>query len=358
MGQYYSELKAAWHIDRIAQLRAGEQIAPVELQFILSDLCNQACHFCAYRAEAGLSSEGFVEWEDGKRNHNPNRMIGRDKALEILDDAARMGVRSIIFTGGGEPTVHPNHLEIFQHALDLGLECSLNTNGILLRKGWEEVLSRFTYVRFSIDAGTADEYAAIRRVPSEQYQCALTNLAQVVEVCALRSCVVGAGYVVTPENYKNLVEGVRAIRATQAQYVRLASMQSTAQGAPFAHVLSEVHHYLHLAKGEATSDFEVIDLFDLVLGRTPAESLCGMQHFVLYIGGNLRVYRCCYTAYTQLGEIGDLREQSFGDWFKSTAKKEAIATFDARACAVCPLEHKNETIRYMVNQNPSHVNFV
>jgi MoaA/NifB/PqqE/SkfB family radical SAM enzyme len=354
----YSSLKAAWHLDRISSLRLGQQIAPVELQFIISDLCNQDCYFCAYRSETGLSARRFVEWKDGRRNHNPNRMIHRAKAVEILEDAYSLGVRSVIFTGGGEPTVHPDHLMLFSYAMELGFECSLNTNGLLLRKGWEDVYPKFKYIRFSIDAGCAEDYAKVRNVPAHQYDTVMRNLEEVVEQCAPEGCVVGTGYVITPNNYEALIPGIRAIRDTGAAYVRLASMQSTLQARPFVDVMPEIEKLLEAAEYQGTKDFQVIDLFDLTLGKKAAEPFCGMQQFVLYIGGNLKVYRCCYTAYEDIGEIGDLSDQTFAEWFGSEKKEKAIGEFDARSCRVCPLEHKNETIRYMMDPKPLHVNFV
>ena len=360
MNPAYSDLKAAWHIDRVAQLRKGEQIAPVELQFILSDFCNHSCSWCAYRSEKGLSSEGFVVYEEGKRNHNPNRMISYDKALEIIDDSKTLGVKSIIFTGGGEPTVHPGHMKIFQYALDAGFDCSLNTNGNLLRDGWRDVLPRFAYVRFSIDAGNAEEHARTRDIHVNMYPKILDNLKELVEevVRQKTECVVGTGYVVTPDNYVNLVEGVSRIRDTGAAYVRLASMQSTDGDKPFEGIRSSVRDQLEAAKELATDTFSVVDLFDSRLGRTPVHPFCGMQQYVLYIGANLHVYRCCYTAYTGLGDIGNLANQSFFSWFTSQQKRDAIASFDARQCVVCPLEDKNDAIRYAMNPKPLHVNFV
>jgi len=356
--QYYSDLKAAWHIDRIAQLREGKQIAPVELQLVLSDLCNHDCFFCAYRASTGLSAAEFVEWDGDKRIHNPNRMIPQHKAVEILNDASAMGVKSVIFTGGGEPTAHPQHIVLFEVALDLGLQCSLNTNGALLRKGWDTVLPQFKYVRFSIDAGTPEEYAQVRRVPASQYRKTLENLRQVVDACRGTDCVVGTGYVVTPDNYVNVVDGVRNIRDTGAAYVRLASMQSTEGMAPYQGNEVAVRAYLEIAEREATDDFQVVNLFNLTQGRKAADAFCGMQQFVLYVGGNQKLYRCCYTAYSKLGEIGDLRQQSLLEWFHSPEKEVAIGDFDARDCATCPLEHKNATMRYMMDPEPPHVNFV
>ena len=356
----YSDLKAAWHIDRVAQLREGKQIAPVELQFILSDLCNHSCEWCAYRAEKGLSTEQFVVYENGKRNSNPNRMIATEKALEILSDAKTLGVKSIIFTGGGEPTVHPDHMTIWSKALDMGFDCALNTNGQLLRDGWREVLPRFTYVRVSVDAGNAAEHAKTRSISEFVYPKVIANLTEIAAECRYKGseCVVGSGYVVTPENYINIYEGVKTLRDTGCAYVRLAAMQSTEGGKPFAAVRGAVREAIDRAKTLETDRFSVVDLFDSRLGRQPVSSFCGMQQYVLYIGANLRVYRCCYTAYSRIGDIGNLSDKTFSEWFYSDEKRSNIASFDARSCSICPLEDKNEAIRYAMNPKPLHVNFV
>ncbi|KKM02422.1 hypothetical protein LCGC14_1784650, partial [marine sediment metagenome] len=60
MSTLYSTLKAAWHQERLDTFRAGRIPPPVHIHMILSDLCNQDCHFCAYRMSGGLSSELFV----------------------------------------------------------------------------------------------------------------------------------------------------------------------------------------------------------------------------------------------------------------------------------------------------------
>ena len=124
----YSQQKFAWHSKQIDALRRGEVPKPVHVQLILSDLCNQSCVWCAYRSETGLSTELFKT----ATTINPNRKIETDKAKEILDDCFDMGVKAIQFTGGGEPTVHKDHLEIFSYAQTLQLETALVTNGIKL----------------------------------------------------------------------------------------------------------------------------------------------------------------------------------------------------------------------------------
>lgn len=356
----YSVLKAAWHTDRIDRMRRGEQVPPISLQLVLSDLCNHDCFFCAYRASNGFSSANFgVTEADGTHNHNPNRMIATPKARELLTDAALLGVKSVTFTGGGEPTVHPDHLALMRYALDdLHLDCSLNTNGALLRKGWEAVLPRFAYIRFSIDGGTAAEYAEIRRVTPNVYATVLANLTKLVAEVRRheRPCVVGTGYVVTPDNYVNLREGVARIRDTGATYVRLASLQSTEGVAIYGDRLEAAHTAIHEAKALATDRFAVVDLFDSAMGRRMDDPFCGFQQLVLYIGADLHAYRCCYVAYSDLGDVGDLSEQRLWEWFHSEGKRRLYGDFDARACAVCPLADKNNVIHYLVTE-PTHVNF-
>lgn len=320
-----------------------------------------AVHNCAYRASNGLSSEQFGGVDKkGNPTHNPHRMIPTEKAYEILNDAACIGIKSVTFTGGGEPTTHPDHMELFEHALNLGLDCSLNTNGNILRPGWERILPRFTYIRFSIDAGDATEYAQVRRVPESTYEKVLVHLKAVIDVCAAQKsdCLVGTGYVVSPTSPAFLTQGVRNIRNTGAKYVRLASMQST-EGVSIYNrlVMSEVRRAIEEAKELATPTFDVVSLFDEALGRRMTDPFCGFQQMVLYIGGNQKIYRCCYVAYTQLGDIGDLTDKSLAQWFASEAKMKAIEGFDARSCATCPLADKNDTILYMLKP-PTHVNFV
>lgn len=356
----YSTLKAAWHGDRIQAMRMGQQAVPVNVQLIISDFCNHDCHFCAYRASNGLSSEQFGGFDKkGNPSHNPHRMIPTEKVREILRDAKALGVKSITWTGGGEPTAHPDHMRLFGEALDLGMECSLNTNGSVFRRGWSDVLPKFTYIRFSIDGGTPEDYAKTRSVPIHTYRKVMENLEDLcAEVDRVGSdCVVGTGYVVTPDNYAYLVRGIENIRAAGAKYVRVASMQSTLGAAVYGGAIEEARAAVAAARSLSTDEFQVVDLFDSALGRRMDDSFCGFQQIVLYIGGNMKVYRCCYVAYTQAGEVGDLSKQSLAQWFYSDPKHAAYRDFDARSCGVCPLADKNQVIGYMVGK-PTHVNFI
>jgi MoaA/NifB/PqqE/SkfB family radical SAM enzyme len=361
MIQAYSDLKAAWHLDKIEAMRKGHQVVPAQVQLILSDLCNQDCHFCAYRSSAGFSIEQFAG-EHGEKN--PNRKIPTAKAVEILDDCASLGVKAIQFTGGGEPTVHPDHLLIFEYAQNLGLETSLVTNGVLFRPGWEHTLPKMKWVRVSIDASNPEMYAAVRRVKPEFYATALSHVTMLAAEIEKQGtdCLLGVGYVLTRENWADAYEGVRRIRETGAANVRLSAMFSTEGAGYYEGMEHVIRAEIAKIKELATDRFSVVDLFgdrisDLVQ-HAPDYDFCGYQQFNMYVGGNLKVYRCCTTAYTRHGEVGDLTHQRLASWFYSHQKDDAYGSFSARTCETCQFNGKNRAIAYLIADNPLHVNFV
>ena len=362
----YSDLKAAWHLERIAQMRNGEQIVPTQIQLILSDLCNHDCPWCAYRTEGYASNQHFGETlPDGTVTQNPRRFIPPEKAIEILDDAAALGVGAVQFTGGGEPTVHPDHLRIFNYALSLGLECALVTNGCILREGafnWRDILPRFKWLRVSLDAGTPETYAAIRRVPPGTFYRAISNLTALASACP--NVTLGASFIVMKENWTECSEAARLAREAGASSIRFAALFSPAMGGYYrAGLYEKARDAVFMAKATYHgTGFTVIDMFDQrvrdLSHGPPASSFCGYQQFNVYIGGDLNVYRCCDTAYNDRGLVGSLKDQTLLQFWNSQAKKQAYGGFDARKCALCAFNGKNEVINYMIDSAPGHVEFV
>lgn len=362
----YSDLKAGWHLGRIAKMRSGDQIVPAHIQLIISDLCNQDCHFCAYRSSTGFTSENFgVVRSDGSVNHNPNRMIPVEKVIEILDDASELGVLGIQFTGGGEPTVHPHHMDIFRHTLDRKMKAALVSNGVVLRDGWKSILPRFSWIRISLDAGTAGNYAKVRHTSQAAFAKSIAHisaLASEIESCK-SDCLLGVGFVVTQENYKEIVQASRIAKDTGAAYIRISAVFSKMFVSPYLGIYESIKESIHRAKTELEGDgFSIVDLFgdridDLEQGA-PTYEFCGYQQFNTYIGGDLKVYRCCTTSYTNRGEVGDLSNMRLKDWIQSEEKIRLYNDFDARGCSVCQYNGKNKVINYLIDKKPTHVEFV
>jgi len=343
----FSDLKAVWHIDRIATLREGKDIVPTHVQLIISDLCNQDCGFCAYRMPEGFSVEQFAD-EDGSKN--PKRFISTAKAKEILQDCCELGVGAVQFTGGGEPTVHPAWEEIIDYAQSMGLKTGLVTNGIRLKPS--KVLEKLTWLRISLDAAEQLTYETTRRSRTWPKAMAALELGGKLE-----GPLVGVGFVVTRDNYLEIANACALVHSKGIPYIRLSAMFSNLGSSYYDGLREAINEQRNLARSLETNKFRVIDFFanrieDLDLA-SPDYSFCGFQQFVVYIGGNLKVYTCCTNAYTKRGEIGDLSEMRFKEWLHTHRRYD----FNARSCHHCQFNEKNKVINYML-QEPLHKDFV
>lgn len=365
MSNPYSSLKVFHHRERLDILRAGGQPVPSQVQLILSDLCQQSCHFCAYRWEGYTSNELFhVVRPDGSKDHNPNRMISTAKALEVLNDCKNMGVGAVQFTGGGEPTLHPQHLMIFDSAIELGLKAGLVTNGVVWRQGIVPILSRFAWVRFSIDAGSAETYSHIRGAHKTTYDMVHDHVIELVSATrkSTNGPLIGVGFVVTAENWTEVVTAANRARDAGAHNFRISAVFQPEGKKYFHDFYNRASVLCRDAELLARPGFTVANMFgerleDLEQAH-PDYSFCGYQHFTTYIGGDMNVYRCCNLAYNPRGLIGSIRDQSFRELWESEAKRSDFAQFDATGCPRCQFNNKNRVIHYALENDPTHVDFV
>jgi len=371
----YSTLKALRHLDVVQAVRIGQPVRPVHVQVILSDLCNQSCGFCAYRDPSYSSSQRFFEIKPSgaalrrdtnhpERNYNPNRMIDYDKAIEVLDSCKALGVEAIQFTGGGEPTVHPEWAGILAYAQALGLKTALVTNGVLIGRANSErvrIASECDWVRVSIDAATEETYGAIRNVPASHFRFAWRAVNLLREY--RRDLVVGVGFVVTPQNWQEIYAAAELARDMGADNIRIGAQFSAQEEKLFAPFHVEAAAMAKRAEGLTTKSFTVFNRFseklDDLRSKRPDYDVCGYQHFTTYIGADLNVYRCCVTAYNDAGLLGSIKDQSFETLWMSQRRVDAMKTFSAKSCERCQFNAQNRVLDYALRSDaPMHSEFV
>lgn len=326
----YSPFKIIHHQDRLDSLKKREPIVPVQVQLIISDLCNQNCHFCAYR--------------DGTKDSwgpkiNPKRLIPYDKVIEILNDCQELGVKAIQFTGGGEPTVHPQFQDILRHVVEsTSLEFAIVTNGQKINPFFHHA----TWVRFSIDAATPGTYHQVREVNT--FDQVISNLKSFKTKSD--GLTLGAGFVVTDENYSEVYDFVKLIHSF-VDNIRF-SAQFNVYSYPYREQVNKqirnaIHNFL---------DVKIFNLFnDRIADGSPDYEFCGYMHFNTYIGADQKIYTCCNNAYTKYGEIGDLNNNRLRDILSIPMD------FNAKDCGRCMFNNKNRFINYVLQDNPEHVNF-
>ncbi|MDD5730488.1 MAG: radical SAM protein, partial [Candidatus Omnitrophica bacterium] len=81
---------------------------------------------------------------------------------ELIEELAELGTRQLYFSGGGEPFMHPDIIEIIDFAKKKGLHCSINTNFTLVNEFTVKKLIELglDYLTVSVWSGNAATYAA------------------------------------------------------------------------------------------------------------------------------------------------------------------------------------------------------
>jgi len=350
----YSDSKILRDLKRLQAIRDGKTFPPKQVEIVLSDLCNQDCWFCMYRQSGMLPAEKF--------GGNPARFLDTTDVKKLLHEIVEMGVRAVLFSGGGEPTVHPQHLTIFKEALDLGLACGLITNGTLLRGGWENVLPYFTWIRVSLDAGTEATYAATRKVSGHMFKRVLANLANLRYEIDQRNtnCYLGVGFVVTPENYQECAWAARHVHQEGAHSIRFNPVRTPLGTDAYDGILESVLASLHRAKTlpglpigfvleQFTSRLEDLE-------GPPDYPVCHYQKLAPFVGADGKVYRCCHTSYSNRGYLGEL--QSFEAlWYGEDVQKR-MREFDARGCENCTFNRINRAVELITKPGTPHEEFL
>ena len=98
------------HIDELAAWKRGDWFAPLHMEISLTNVCNQHCTFC------------YIDWSHGKIQMNSSTVC------QLVRDAKKIGIKSALIAGEGEPTVNKAYLDAIDTAGEVGLDIALNTN--------------------------------------------------------------------------------------------------------------------------------------------------------------------------------------------------------------------------------------
>jgi MoaA/NifB/PqqE/SkfB family radical SAM enzyme len=103
-----------WKLLQIKEqcLTPDRRIIPIHIQLVPTNRCNGTCPWCSC-SEVDRSLE-----------------LSMGEIRELIEFFAARGTRAVTITGGGEPTLHPNFLEIIAEFKKYGISIGLVSNGI------------------------------------------------------------------------------------------------------------------------------------------------------------------------------------------------------------------------------------
>lgn len=349
------------HIERLAGWRGGDTPAPVTIEWDLSARCPlgcQSCHF-AYTHTRG-------PWT-GRTRMLPMAYDGvgdlADATLvqTALADAWSMdggaGVRSIVWSGGGEPTTHPKWREIVQWAADLGYEQGMYTMAGLLSESDARHLTKcLTWVVVSLDAADAETYGREKGVPAQRFDAAVRGARWLAEQA---DAVVGISFLLHAGNWTRAAEMLQLGTNIGADYVTFRPTIQTSPDVPGEcgedrAWITDAEELLEALADEENVEIDPDRFYAYRDWRGHGYGECLGIRLATTVTPDGRVWICPNRRGFAGSCLGDLKTESFQSIWSRHPGKFMV---DGRCRVMCRMHAVNETLA-AVEQPRAHEAFI
>lgn len=273
-----SNNKMIYNLDNIVSRK------PITADIFLNSACNNKCPYCTY-ARYKQRSSTYMTFEGFKNNIN------------IL---LANGVKGVILTGGGEPTISPDFDKITDFLEQNSIPYGINTNFNLFKA------IKPNYLKISLDGYDRESYQKARGV--DRYDIVLTNIKEYLKYRRMSkpgtfNTSVGIQTVATRvedaarfyEAHKKLEVdyfNIRPMESTCGEYYN--NVQTSAERLKILEYLQDIHE----------RDSRVCINYKWYEVRTQFDK-CYANFSQIAINENSEVMYCCHKPYEIIGRLDD-----------------------------------------------------
>lgn len=353
MNQYINpQRKLYHHLDRLAALKAGQKPPPVNVEIDLSNRCSRGCSFCAFgythsRGPLAAAISGTqVMGAEGTGD-----LMAPDLAIWLVEDLERVGVRSITWTGGGEPTLHPEFNKIIRATrLDQGIY----TNGGHINDRRAALLKqncRWVYV--SLDYADEYSYAAGKGVGVRVFGESCAGVRRLV--AAEGEATVGLGFLIGKDNHHQLWQMMELGWGLGVDYVQFRPIIYYDEVA--AEDRGWLDDFLYRLKRVTRRSDVIVDesrfhMYHAWKGH--GYEVCWWSGLQAVITPDGQVWACSNKRGFRGASLGDLNRESFAEvWDRAPIQK-----VDGQCRVMCRGHMPNLILGPMMQEAGRHGNFI
>jgi MoaA/NifB/PqqE/SkfB family radical SAM enzyme len=380
---FATQAKMLWHLDRLMQWKLTGDTFPVQMEVNLTNHCNEACRWCI-SAYSHLSNPAMTKEERerqlGRLQENPAFASHpeRRRGLELghlrtfLREAKDSGLKSVAWSGGGEPTTHPQFTEAVRSAAELRLQQGLMTNGLYPPSYVPVIGNNLRWLRVSLDTLDARKYEYHKQ--TKGFPSVIQNIKELVSYPVK----VGINMNLAAWNVDEVLSMAEWSRDVGAAYFQIRPIlglpfemknNGPYRKQPEIDWLRKVKPLLLEAERIRTDKFQVCvswdkfkDLEEETFGRTYTKCLYHFFFCVLNADGDLCV--CMYHLGDRRFSFGNIYEDSLGRIWRSEKREQVIRmcadNLDLSTCQVCCKGHEINKFLHLV-ENPdasTDINFL
>jgi len=333
----FNPLKCLMHSQQMQQVARGEIPPPIALNLDLTNKCNYNCTWCY--VSSYIKSKPIE--------------MPIETALSIIEGAACIGVKSVLFTGGGEPTLYPQFLTAVEAAADFNLDIGLTTNGSKLNELKSKLpYDRFKYIRISFDAGTEKTYNKVHGC--KKYFQQILHSASYIANHIGAHCQLGMAFLATPFNYKEIPQALKLAEECGFTYLSI-------RPAVFKTMLSDsqIEEAVDICNNLNSGTVKIMPLksrFASLKERKIFE--CRSTPLIAIVTADAKFNLCCQHRGKSEYQWGDLEADDFEILWGNQEHQNLINEIDVNKCPLCRMITYNEIIEEVFIKDKMHYNFL
>jgi MoaA/NifB/PqqE/SkfB family radical SAM enzyme len=346
--------KLIYHVERVNDWLSGVDVYPIYSEISPAGACNHRCTYCAL---------DYMEYQ--------HRFLDTAVLKKRLTEMGRLGVKSVMYAGEGEPFLHKDIAEIINHTKASGIDVAITSNGVLFTdKLVDAALSSITWIKVSINAATPETYAKIHRTNASDFDKVIRNISAAVKKRSSKGLktTIGMQLILLPENVNEAVLLAKKAKDIGADYLVIKSYSQHLKSLTQEYKDFKYSDYLHIK-----DDLEKISGggFDVVFRSNAMSKLedekrryerCLALPFWSYIDAGGGVWGCSAYLGDERFLFGSIMESTFEEIWKGEKRKK-LMEYVAKELDTCECRKNcrmDEVNRYLWElKNPSlHVNFI
>lgn len=346
--------KLMYHVSRVHDWLEGKNIYPIYIEISPSGACNHRCVYC------GLD---FMNYQP----RHLNTAILKDRLSEL----GRLGLKSVMYAGEGEPFLHKDMPEIITHTKKSGIDVAVATNAVLFNEEIaEKTLGNMEWIKVSISGSTEDTYAKIHRSRPGDFEKVIKNMSRAVKIKERERylCVLGMQFLILPENYHEAVSLAKLARDMGMDYlvVKPYSQHPQSRTTTYKNIKYSDYEYLmdELMKLNTPKFSAIFRISTMKRWDKAARTYkgCLALPFWSYIDSGGNVWGCSVYLGDKKFFYGNICEYSFQEIWEGKRRLDSLhwvaKELDLSKCRInCRMDEIN---RYLWElKNPiAHVNFI
>jgi len=284
--------------------------------------------------------------------------------MEIIDDCAEMGVKSITFSGGGDPFNYKYFLETVQKLKDTNIKFASLTHGALLDGEIAKLFKKYgSWIRISIDGYNDESYAKYRGVKIGEWSKVISNIKNFMTLEG--NCDLGVVIVIDKDNYTKIYEmsklfyeiGVNSIKMSPC----IVSNEGNVTNNYHSEIYDKVKEEIQKVKNDFENDnFEIFDAYHKIEQKFEKNyDYCPYIQICPVIGADCNLYSCHDKAYNlENGIVTSIKDKSLKEiWFDN--KEQFFKLNPLKDCNHhCAVNSANQMITEFLSIDKNHLEFV